>query len=123
MVPVGLSAGLDPTAVAFLSTAAAGYCITLPASAKPVALFSRLEGAYAPADLRHLSTRLLPAHHDDGHTPGCPAAGLTRCRARRRGRQTDDRSLGDGHRGDRETGRERHDDLVAPPTRPAVRSD
>ncbi|MCU0270135.1 MAG: SLC13 family permease [Acidimicrobiales bacterium] len=62
VVPVGLSAGLDPTAVAFLSTAAAGYCITLPASAKPVALFARLDGAYGPADLRRLSSRLLPAH-------------------------------------------------------------
>ncbi len=62
VVPLGLAAGLDPTAVAFLSTAAAGYCITLPASAKPVALFSKLDDAYGPADLRRLSTRLLPAH-------------------------------------------------------------
>ena len=60
---VAVSTSLDPVALAFVSTAAAGYCLTLPASAKPVALFSDLDRpTYSPADLRRLSRVLLPAH-------------------------------------------------------------
>lgn len=54
---------LDPTALAFLSTAAAGFCQTLPVSAKPVAMFSRLDAeTYSPGDLLRLAAVLLPLH-------------------------------------------------------------
>lgn len=56
------AAWMDPAAAAFASTAAAGFCHTLPSSAKPVALFSRVEGveAYGPRDLLRLSAHLAP---------------------------------------------------------------
>ncbi len=63
IVAVAPLAGVDPAAAAFASTAAAGFCHTTPTSAKPVALFARLEGTdtYAPRDLLRLSTVLAPA--------------------------------------------------------------
>lgn len=63
VVLLGASAGVDPALLAFVSTAAAGFCLTLPVSAKPVLLFSALERpTFAPADLLRLSRVLLPAH-------------------------------------------------------------
>ncbi|MGL5864464.1 MAG: SLC13 family permease [Dermatophilaceae bacterium] len=55
--------GVDPAAAAFASTAAAGFCHTMPSSAKPVALFADLDGVpgYAPRDLLRLSVLLAPA--------------------------------------------------------------
>jgi solute carrier family 13 (sodium-dependent dicarboxylate transporter), member 2/3/5 len=63
VVLLALSLGYNPTTMAFLSTAAAGFCLTLPVSAKPVAMFSQLsEPTYAPRDLLRLSGFLLPLH-------------------------------------------------------------
>ena len=55
-------AGVDPVAAAMASTAAAGFCHTLPASAKPVAVFARVQDAptYGPRELRRLSAVLGP---------------------------------------------------------------
>ncbi|WP_460800011.1 SLC13 family permease [Microbacterium sp. GXF0217] len=56
--------GIDPAAAAFASTAAAGFCHTLPSSAKPVAMFADPEiapGGFQPRDLRSLSVLLAPA--------------------------------------------------------------
>ena len=54
--------GVDPAAAAFASTAAAGFCHTLPSSAKPVALFSATESGPGidPRDLLALSAWLAP---------------------------------------------------------------
>lgn len=48
---------MNPAALAFASTAAAGFCHTFTSSAKPVALFS---DAYRPKDLLRLSAVLAP---------------------------------------------------------------
>ncbi|MBC3193858.1 anion permease [Pseudonocardia sp. C8] len=62
LVPAAVAAGLDPVAVAFASTAAAGFCHTLPSSAKPVAMFARVDGVptYDRPDLLRLSAGLGP---------------------------------------------------------------
>lgn len=62
IIPAAAGAGLNPVAIAFASTAAAGFCHTLPASAKPVAIFSRLDSAptFTPRDLLRLSAALGP---------------------------------------------------------------
>lgn len=54
--------GLDPTALAFISTAAAGFCITLTSSAKPVAMFAASETVpgYVGGHLLRLSAVLAP---------------------------------------------------------------
>ena len=54
--------GVNAVAIAFASTAAAGFCHTLTSSAKPVNLFSDIEGVdtYKPADLLRLSAVLGP---------------------------------------------------------------
>lgn len=71
LVPIVLvtaaAAGIDPTALVFASTMAAGYCLTLPVSAKPVAMFQYPAGrseapAYDSSDLLRLSVVLLPLH-------------------------------------------------------------
>jgi solute carrier family 13 (sodium-dependent dicarboxylate transporter), member 2/3/5 len=63
VVLLGVSLGYNPTTLAFVSTAAAGFCLTLPVSAKPVAMFSQLkEPTYEPKDLLRLSSFLLPLH-------------------------------------------------------------
>jgi di/tricarboxylate transporter len=63
VVVVGLATGVDAAALAFMSTIAAGYCITLTSSAKPVAMFARVDGAtYGDGDLLRLSGVLLPLH-------------------------------------------------------------
>jgi solute carrier family 13 (sodium-dependent dicarboxylate transporter), member 2/3/5 len=62
IVPVAVGLGLNPAAVAFASTAAAGFCHTLTSSAKPVAMFAALDGVptYGRADLLRLSAWLAP---------------------------------------------------------------
>ncbi|MFB6936715.1 SLC13 family permease [Streptomyces sp. HUAS 31] len=62
VVAAAVGAGVNPVAAALASTAAAGFCHTLPASAKPVALFSDLTGTptYTPRDLLRLSAVLAP---------------------------------------------------------------
>ncbi|MGW6937024.1 SLC13 family permease [Lentzea sp. NPDC054927] len=57
MIPLALASGMNPAALAFASTAAAGFCHTLTSSAKPVALFA---DAYRPKDLLKLSAVLAP---------------------------------------------------------------
>ncbi|CAM5301552.1 hypothetical protein SVIOM342S_04470 [Streptomyces violaceorubidus] len=44
MIAAAVGAGVNPVAAALASTAAAGFCHTLPASAKPVTLFSDVPG-------------------------------------------------------------------------------
>lgn len=64
VIAVAPAVGVDPAAAAFASTAAAGFCHTLPSSAKPVAMFADPElvtGGFAAADLRRLSVVLAPA--------------------------------------------------------------
>ncbi len=62
VVPAAIAMGLNPVAVAFASTAAAGFCHTLTSSAKPVAMFARLDGlpTYDRVDLLRLSVWLAP---------------------------------------------------------------
>lgn len=66
LIPVVIASapafGLDPAAMAFLSTAAAGFCHTLPSSAKPIAVFSDIPGVptYGAGDLARLSQFLAP---------------------------------------------------------------
>ncbi|MFJ6181256.1 SLC13 family permease [Streptomyces sp. NPDC092295] len=62
VVVAAIGAGVNPMAAALASTAAAGFCHTLPASAKPVALFADLPGTptYTPRDLLRLSAVLAP---------------------------------------------------------------
>ena len=55
------SLGHNPALAAFVATAAFGFCLTMPVSAKPVALFGR-DGGYRPRDLLRLSAVLLPVH-------------------------------------------------------------
>ncbi len=54
--------GVNPVAAAFLSTAAAGFCITLTSSAKPVAMFavSADVPGYQPRHLLRMSAFLAP---------------------------------------------------------------
>ncbi|WP_330353760.1 SLC13 family permease [Streptomyces chartreusis] len=63
VVAAAVVAGVNPVAAALASTAAAGFCHTLPTSAKPVALFSDLPGTptYTPRDLLRLSAVLAPS--------------------------------------------------------------
>ncbi|GAA1919675.1 SLC13 family permease [Streptomyces durmitorensis] len=62
VVAAAVGAGVNPVAAALASTAAAGFCHTLPASAKPVTLFADIPGTptYAPRDLLRLSAVLAP---------------------------------------------------------------
>ncbi|MDY6055093.1 SLC13 family permease [Micrococcus sp.] len=64
VIALAPAVGVAPAAVAFASTAAAGFCHTLTSSAKPVTLFSDLEDesvlTYTPADLLRLSAWLAP---------------------------------------------------------------
>lgn len=64
VIALAPSLGVDPMAAAFASTAAAGFCHTLPSSAKPVAMFADpdvVSGGFSPRDLRRLSALLAPA--------------------------------------------------------------
>ncbi|MEU6912193.1 SLC13 family permease [Streptomyces olindensis] len=62
VVAAAVGVGVNPVAAALASTAAAGFCHTLPASAKPVTLFAQLPGTptYTPRDLLRLSAFLAP---------------------------------------------------------------
>ncbi|MGW9492816.1 SLC13 family permease [Streptomyces prasinus] len=62
VVAAAVGAGVNPVAAALASTAAAGFCHTLPASAKPVTLFAEVPGVptYTPGDLLRLSAVLAP---------------------------------------------------------------
>lgn len=62
IVAIAPGIGIDPVAAAFASTAAAGFCHTLPSSAKPVAMFTDPDAGagIAPADLLRLSRWLAP---------------------------------------------------------------
>lgn len=63
LIPVGMAAGHSGLLVAFFANAAMGYCLTLPVCAKPVAMFSTVDGSgYSSADLIRLSIWLLPLH-------------------------------------------------------------
>jgi solute carrier family 13 (sodium-dependent dicarboxylate transporter), member 2/3/5 len=63
VVLLAVALGLDPVTLAFVSTVGAGFCHTLPVSAKPVAMFSSLDvPTYEPRDLTRLSAVLLPLH-------------------------------------------------------------
>ncbi|MFW5418891.1 anion permease [Nocardiopsis sp. CNT-189] len=63
VIPLAIASGLNPAALVFASTAAAGFCHTLTSSAKPVAMFSDLPDGvptYRRADLLRLSVLLGP---------------------------------------------------------------
>jgi hypothetical protein len=62
VVAAATACGVDPVNAAIASTAAAGFCHTLPASAKPVALYSDIPGTptYTPGHLLRLSALLGP---------------------------------------------------------------
>ncbi|MFF8969006.1 SLC13 family permease [Streptomyces sp. NPDC014995] len=62
VVAAAVGAGVNPVAAALASTAAAGFCHTLPTSAKPVTLFAEIPGTptYTPRDLLRLSAVLAP---------------------------------------------------------------
>ncbi len=63
VVLLGVSLGYNPTTLAFLSTAAAGFCLTLPVSAKPLSMFNQFKNpTYEPRDLLRLSGFLMPIH-------------------------------------------------------------
>lgn len=57
VIPLAAAAGMNPAALAFASTAAAGFCQTLTSSAKPVALFAHVT---KPKDLLGLAAVLAP---------------------------------------------------------------
>jgi len=54
--------GVNPVAAAFISTAAAGFCLTMINSAKPIAVFANVEGlsTFTGRDLLRLSGTLAP---------------------------------------------------------------
>ncbi|MBF8187582.1 anion permease [Nonomuraea sp. K274] len=62
VIAAASGAGVSPAAAAFASTAAAGFCQTLPSSAKPVALFHQVDGVttYTPRDLLGVAALLAP---------------------------------------------------------------
>lgn len=62
IVTIAPMAGIDPVAAAFISTAAAGFCLTLTSSTKPVAMFAIADEipGYASRDLLGLSAVLAP---------------------------------------------------------------
>ena len=62
VVATAPAAGIDVAAAAFLSTAAAGFCLTLTSSAKPVAMFAASDTVpgYQPSHLLKLSAVLAP---------------------------------------------------------------
>ncbi|WP_157667471.1 SLC13 family permease [Comamonas serinivorans] len=53
--------GLNPALLAMLVVQGTGFCQTLSASAKPVAVFARVPGGFTPADLLRLASVLAPA--------------------------------------------------------------
>ncbi len=66
-VLLAFTLGIDPVVLGFVTAAGVGYCITLVASAKPLAMFQQIGGGesahtFAAADLIKLSALLAPAH-------------------------------------------------------------
>jgi solute carrier family 13 (sodium-dependent dicarboxylate transporter), member 2/3/5 len=63
VIALALGLGYSSTALAFASTAAAGYCLTLIVSAKPLTIFSGLAfPTFEARDLLKLSSLLMPLH-------------------------------------------------------------
>lgn len=65
VVTLAIPLGVNPVAVAFISTAAAGFCHTLPSSAKPLAIFYCEDGtrpSFSNAQLMRISAALFPIH-------------------------------------------------------------
>lgn len=63
VIILAVSLGINATALAFISTAAAGFCLTLVISAKPVLMFSQCDrDTFEQKDLLYLSMILLPIH-------------------------------------------------------------
>jgi len=62
IVATAPAVGVAPAAAAFISTAAAGFCLTMTSSAKPVAMFADVEGVptFGSRDLLRLSATLAP---------------------------------------------------------------
>ena len=64
VVALAPAVGVNPVAAAFISTAAAGFCHTLPASAKPLAIFrgddTSGEQYFDPSDLARMSLLMAP---------------------------------------------------------------
>lgn len=62
IVATAPAVGVNPAAAAFISTAAAGFCLTMTSSAKPIAMFTDIEGVatFTPRDLLRLSGTLAP---------------------------------------------------------------
>ena len=67
VIAIAPTVGVSAVAAAFISTAAAGFCHTLPASAKPLAIFRGSDAPgetphYDTADLLRMSALLAPMH-------------------------------------------------------------
>lgn len=65
VVSLAIPLGINPVAVAFISTAAAGFCHTLPSSAKPLAIFYCEDGSrpsFTNSQLMQISAVLFPLH-------------------------------------------------------------
>lgn len=60
VITLAIALNFNPTSFVFLSTAGAGFCLTLAACAKSVAMFSRL--GYDNRDLLKMSTVLTPIY-------------------------------------------------------------
>lgn len=73
VIPLAVAAGMNPAALAFASTAAAGFCHTFSSSAKPVALFAH---TYRPRDLLKLVLVLAPSPVRSSW-PAPPSSGRT----------------------------------------------
>ena len=62
IVATAPAVGVNPAAAAFISTAAAGFCLTMTSSAQPIAMFTNIEGVptFTSRDLLRLSGTLAP---------------------------------------------------------------
>lgn len=62
IVATAPAVGINPVAAAFISTAAAGFCLTMTSSAKPLAMFTDIEGVttFTAQDLLRLAGVLAP---------------------------------------------------------------
>ncbi|AKK05581.1 di-/tricarboxylate transporter [Corynebacterium mustelae] len=65
VIALAPACGVNPVAAAFLSTAAAGFCHTLPSSAKPLTIFyceDQSRPSFTNAQLMRISATLAPIH-------------------------------------------------------------
>ena len=63
VLPLAAALGHNASAFGFMLAVATGYCLTLPVSAKPLAMMSELDAqTFEPRDLLKLSAVLLPFH-------------------------------------------------------------